>query len=1001
MEKTEAAEVSPIVVNGLSVDTGTSYDHGDAGKGDVPYHILDIICANISSFHDLISISMINKHTYQYVMNNSKIWKEFLSKIGMWSNAKSIISISDIDQLNALNCLNKPINDTDLAMAVFKKIYSVMSPIVKQMLVDNYSNFQNLAIFSKYRTPVSQAKLFTNIGNFLQLYDHYGNYESLIIRYNTILNLFVNSLVSEIDVQLKEKNFSMVLNLITALDYLNISNDQVSLDPLETLFEFFIGKYNEDYSFLLQDDISTQCFIEEDENTTKRGVVKGFSLDYDKIDDIFAEVSTTLNKQLADISAIFHPAEVEDKNVTVGNRNIDEIPIILKLLENFLGNHLIGGLIDRIILKAKHIDALDEVRISKAKLKTAMVGVNDDAHDDDDIHGSNDELHDPKTLDEHSSYNSHINIMNEDSLFFQCVPYIHSKLIAMLQGLQYPHTEIVMDSGEKTQMDYVKVTCEFINFYYEQYLIEFSTELPRKCHISLIHLINAWQTNNQKTQKNVESEIMKLVDDDYDENKRSNFEIFTTFTNLFTFKKSEKRQQDSQNSNDKESENDDDKEDQSKLTKMAAKLRILVGKVESLKTLVSIDLTVLLLQHIKNSYDLLLGLTKYSITEQLKKQINQTCTNIFNDMLTILVNNHIKPGFSEALERLKSYKPINMHNGNEGTDFEVNKEDGTIEPVNNFIELVDVGDLILQMINVFYNHELIQSGILPSRNLFSRDFLRMNSIEKSIKLLESTLDTYVANGLDISIDIIVSEIRFKVEECVGPIPVNEKSINNVNTNNSMRLSDSMRSKSKPPQSSSSMATQISMSATIYSNIESSTVYNIANMESLPLNEGLKSKWCEICLDVLNSHFSLLQDSIDKSIMDVFKQELGDRLITFLIQLLMKKFKISIIGGVQFSFDINALYSYYQRNRIKPAIEYLIGFKKIDQLYLVDCSSKSKEFKSQCKELAKLVVDIGRENGVFTPEEVYQFVSRRADWDRIKKNVDKVVYGMGADDCVIM
>jgi recyclin-1 len=49
----------------------------------------------------------------------------------------------------------------------------------------------------------------------------------------------------------------------------------------------------------------------------------------------------------------------------------------------------------------------------------------------------------------------------------------------------------------------------------------------------------------------------------------------------------------------------------------------------------------------------------------------------------------------------------------------------------------------------------------------------------------------------------------------------------------------------------------------------------------------------------------------------------------------------------------------------------------------------------------LVVDIGRENGVFTPEEVYQFVTRRADWDRIKKNVDKVVYGMGADDCVIM
>ena len=137
-------------------------------------------------------------------------------------------------------------------------------------------------------------------------------------------------------------------------------------------------------------------------------------------------------------------------------------------------------------------------------------------------------------------------------------------------------------------------------------------------------------------------------------------------------------------------------------------------------------------------------------------------------------------------------------------------------------------------------------------------------------------------------------------------------------------------------------------------------------------------------------------------MDVFKQELGDRLITLLIQLLMKKFQISTIGGIQFSYDINSLYGYYQENRIKPAIEYLIGFKKIDQLYLVDCSSRSSsEFKAQCKSLGKLIIDVGRDNGVFTPEEVYQFVSRRTDWDRIKRNIDKVVYGLGADDCVIM
>lgn len=873
---------------------------------EIPTIILDKLCQYTVSFNDMVNLSLVNKYTYNYIFNNPSYWTRMLKQLGVWGG-----SHGDFEQLTPVNCLNIRTEDTIVARDVFIRIYKLMAPIIKELLIESHSNFQNLRLFTEYSTPILQAKLFSNVDKFLKLYLNQENYSNLVVRFNTILNLFVTSLISEIDLQIKEKNFKRVLHLITAVDYLVITNDKITVDGLESLLEYFVDKYNDEYTSLIDDNSSNQFFTKVNNDNTSRGVVKGFVFNFDKIDRVLQNASNVLNTQLSDISKIFESADMKT--------NIDEIPIILKIMENFVSNHLIGRLFERVIIRSKQIDSLDEIVVRKKA--------------DEEI------------------VNPYINIMNEESIFFQCVPFIYGHIIKMMQDLNYPKTEISLDSGDVTEMNYIRVVCEFVNFYYEPYLIELSIELPRQCHMSLIELISAWQSNNVSKQKNVENEIMKLVEDDDENNKRSNFEIFNTFANLFGFKKEKK---DGGQESEGEGSGEGEDEESLKLTKMAAKLKILVGKVESMKSLISIDLTVLLLQHIKNSYDLLLGLTEYSITEQLNKQINHACINVFNDMLTLLINSHIKSGFSEALQRLRNYKPSNDNSA-------------TLEPVNNFIELVDVGDLILQMINVFYNHELIQKNIIPAKNQYSRDFLRMNNVEKSIKLMESTLDTYVANGLDVSIDIIVGEIRLKIEESVGSLFIN----------------------TKPPKSSSSVGTLVSVENDV-------KVYDYKLIEELPLNQGKKSDWCETFVTILESHFNLLQDSIDKAILDVFKQELGDRLITLLIQLLMKKFKISIIGGIQFSYDINELHAFYQKHRIKPAIEYLVGFKRVDQLYLVDVMGSGSK-----KELGKLVVDIGRENGVFTPEEVYQFVSRRADWDKIKRGIDKVVYGFGTEDCIIM
>ncbi|OUT20637.1 hypothetical protein CAS74_004300 [Pichia kudriavzevii] len=974
----------------------------DVGPGEIPGSILERIAENIQNLNDLVNFSLINKHTYNAVMNNHGLWVQKLKTLGTWSdhdNDKLVRNDVEEAKLTPLNCFTFKISDVNISRVVFISIYKQMAPILKQLLIDNNVDIQNVNIFNQYSTPISQAKLFTSISIFLKLYLDDDEYSTYIMRFNTILNLFVSSLIKEIDLQLKDEKYEVVLNLITALDYLNIDHEKITIDPLESLLEYFIDKYNEEYIRLLnEDDFQNQWFIKENENAApKRGIVKGYSFDFDKIDEMLDQVKILLDRQLNQVNMIFR----SDRDNKIIGRNIDEIPIILKIIENFLSNYLIGGLFDRIISKSRQIDSLDDIvnpqfYQSQQNNSETTPTLQDEDHND--------------------ATNPFINITNEKSLFFQCVPYIYSRCISTLQNLKYPNTEIIQDSNEKTSMDYIRIVCGFVNYYYEQYLIDFSNELPKQCHLSLIQLINAWQTNNQKVQRNVENEILKLVDEDDSDNKKSNFEIFNAFTNLFTFRSKDLKKSELDKGIEDESEigkggeterksdGENEKVEEVKLTHMAAKLKILAGKVENLKSLVSLDLTIILLQHIKNSYDLLIGLTKYSTTQQLNKQIHQTCMNIYSDMLNLLINNHIKPGFLEALERLKNYKPVNITKDGNSKPIMGNQ---TVEPVNNFIELVDVGDLILQMINVFYEHELVDTGIIPSSNQYSRDFLRMNNVEKLIKLLESTLDKYVANGLDISIDIIISEIRFKVEECVGPIPLNNKSKSNTSTISSRQIAPASTTVVVPsaPSSSASasLRTASSHSTTLACNIaHSSSVYNIETIEMLPLNEGHTSEWCNICLNVLKSHFSLLQDSIDKSIMDVFKQELGDRLITLLIQLLMKKFQISTIGGIQFSYDINSLYGYYQENRIKPAIEYLIGFKKIDQLYLVDCSSRSSsEFKAQCKSLGKLIIDVGRDNGVFTPEEVYQFVSRRTDWDRIKRNIDKVVYGLGADDCVIM
>jgi recyclin-1 len=65
-------------------------------------------------------------------------------------------------------------------------------------------------------------------------------------------------------------------------------------------------------------------------------------------------------------------------------------------------------------------------------------------------------------------------------------------------------------------------------------------------------------------------------------------------------------------------------------------------------------------------------------------------------LLVVLGQGHIQPGFEQALEHLSEYRPND------------NSEDSeNIGPLLTFLELVHIGDLIQQMVDVFFNQEIV------------------------------------------------------------------------------------------------------------------------------------------------------------------------------------------------------------------------------------------------------------------------------------------------------
>ena len=262
-------------------------------------------------------------------------------------------------------------------------------------------------------------------------------------------------------------------------------------------------------------------------------------------------------------------------------------------------------------------------------------------------------------------------------------------------------------------------------------------------------------------------------------------------------------------------------------TELAAKTAIMNSRLEGIRSLFSIEIALNLVHLAKSSIERAAVFMKMG--ESFAKDARAQCELIFIALLQTLGSRHIKDGFDQAVNHLSHYNP---------RDGENTKQFG-VTPLVTFLELVNVGDLIQQMLDVFYSQEMAATR-LTDRD----DFL--NPAAKEKKRFEQMLDERVAAGLNKGIEVLIIEVEY-----------------------------------------------------VFATAQNSEDYNpgMSSGVSLDVIDIGPSKAAEQIVDIVSSHTKLLVGSTDKNMLDVFNQEVGMRLFTALCKHL-KRQRVSVNGAIR-------------------------------------------------------------------------------------------------------
>ncbi|KAK5112909.1 hypothetical protein LTR62_003731 [Meristemomyces frigidus] len=395
-------------------------------------------------------------------------------------------------------------------------------------------------------------------------------------------------------------------------------------------------------------------------------------------------------------------------------------------------------------------------------------------------------------------------------------------------------------------------------------------------------------------------------------------------------------------------------------TELAAKAAIMNSRLEGIKSLFSIEVALNLTHFAKASLERAAAMVRMGGKQGEAAKVQSEA--IFTTMLGILGDRHIKRGFDKAVGHLGDYNPRQVRgfrtkalNGEDAQDEAVG-----VEPLVTFLELVNVGDLIQQMVDVFYAQELVATK-LTDRD----DFLDPAVKEK--KRFEQMLDERVAAGLNKGIDVLMDEVEYI---CAS----------------TQQATDFNPGSDKADRKGYAGIVDIG---------PSNTAKQVVTM--------------------IGSHTSMLVGSTDKNMLDIFMQEVGLRLFGVLCKH-FKRQRISVDGAVNLISDINHYSAFITTLRQKPLMPYFQALRELGQIYLVQIdppaayfgggpgakgakrtsifSTKASKTALQAKELATIIADTQRYGGIMTTEEVFEFATRRADWLVVKGDVEGAMYGVG-------
>ncbi|KAI1330064.1 exocyst complex component Sec10-like protein [Xylariaceae sp. FL0255] len=298
---------------------------------------------------------------------------------------------------------------------------------------------------------------------------------------------------------------------------------------------------------------------------------------------------------------------------------------------------------------------------------------------------------------------------------------------------------------------------------------------------------------------------------------------------------------------------------------LKAKAALMANRLEGIKSLFSIEVALDLVHAAKASLDRTSKFVR--LGGQAGGEAREKCETIFIVLLKVLGQTHVKDGFTKALDHLSRYNPREISDHSQTA----------VAPLVMFIELVNVGDIISQMIDVFYEQQLAAPKIADKN-----DFMDPAGLAK--KKFEQMLDENVAAGLNKGIDVLMDEVEYLCATTQLPTDYNPA-----------------------PASTEGVSKDFDIGPT-------TTAKRVT--------------------ELVSSHTKMLIGSTEKSMLDVFNGEVGLRLFTAVCKHL-KRQRISTDGAIKLIADTTIYFEYIRTLKNPDLLAYFKALRELSQIYLID------------------------------------------------------------------